>query len=113
MCRNVSDDGDMFKETKLLMYCIRGYHGYVTKTDISYAKQIILPEISQNILLFNFVNISKPKKLFAKPNSFCELGSQFPPLFAALSYPIPISLVLVQWQALQNGRAGVNILCKL
>ena len=47
MCRNVSDDGDMFKETKLLMYSIRGNHGYVTKTDISYAKQIILAEISE------------------------------------------------------------------
>ena len=45
MCRNVSD-GDMFKETNLLMYSIRGYHGYVTKTDISYAKQITLAVIS-------------------------------------------------------------------
>ena len=45
MCKNVSDDGDMLKEKKLLMYSNRGNNGYVTKTDISYAKQLILAEI--------------------------------------------------------------------
>ena len=33
--RNVSDDGDMFKETKLLLYFRIENHGYVTKTDIT------------------------------------------------------------------------------
>ena len=45
MRKNVSDDGDMFKETKLLMYSSRKNHGYVTKTDISYAKQMILQKL--------------------------------------------------------------------
>ena len=49
MGRNVSDDGNMLKETKLLMYSSRGNHGYVTKTDMFYAKQIILVEISEII----------------------------------------------------------------
>ena len=44
---NVSDDGDMFKETKLLLYFRKENHGYVTKTAISYAKQIILAVISE------------------------------------------------------------------
>ena len=39
----------------------------------------------RNFLLFNSVNISKSKKLSAKPNSFWELGSRVPPLFPALS----------------------------
>ena len=47
MCRNVSDDGNLFKEAKLFMHSSRGNHGYVTKIDMTYAKQIIL-EISQN-----------------------------------------------------------------
>jgi len=38
----------------------------------------------RNILRFNFINISKPKKLSARPNSFWELGSRVPPLFPAL-----------------------------
>ena len=38
--RNVSDDGDMFKETKLLLYFKIENHGYFTKTDITLAKQI-------------------------------------------------------------------------
>ena len=45
MHRNVSDEGDMFKETKLLKYSSRENHGYVTKRDIFYAKQLILAEI--------------------------------------------------------------------
>ena len=45
--RNVSDDGDMFKETKLLLYIRIKNHGYVTKTVITYAKQIILAVISE------------------------------------------------------------------
>ena len=44
---NVSDDGDMFKETKLLLYFRIENHGYATKTDITYAKQIILAVISE------------------------------------------------------------------
>ena len=47
MCRNVSDDGDMFKETKLLLYFRIENHGYATKTVITYAKQIILAVISE------------------------------------------------------------------
>ena len=82
--RNVSDDGDMFKETKLLLYFRIENHGYVTKTGIAYVKQIIFAVISETFLLFNFVNTSKPKKLSAKPNSFWELGSRVPPLFPAL-----------------------------
>ena len=35
MRRNVSDDGDMFKETKLLLYFRIENHGDVTKTDIT------------------------------------------------------------------------------
>ena len=35
-------------------------------------------------MLFNFVNVSKPQKLSAKPNCFWELGSRVPPLFPAL-----------------------------
>ena len=42
MRRNVSDDGDMFKETKLLLYFRLEHHGYATKTGITYAKEIIL-----------------------------------------------------------------------
>ena len=45
MCKNVSDDGDMLKEKKLLMYSNRGNNGYVTKTDISYTIQLISAEI--------------------------------------------------------------------
>ena len=84
MRRNVSDDGDMFKETKLLLYFRIENHGCVTKTDITYAKQIIFAVISETFLLFNSVNTSKSKKLSAKPNSFWELGSRVPPLFPAL-----------------------------
>ena len=47
MCKNVSDDGGMLKETKLLISSNRGNNGYVTKTDISYAKQIMLADISE------------------------------------------------------------------
>ena len=47
MRRNVSDDGDIFKETKLLLYFRIENHGYATKTDITYAKQIILAVISE------------------------------------------------------------------
>ena len=32
---NVSDDGDKFKKTKLLLYIRIENHGYVTKTDIT------------------------------------------------------------------------------
>ena len=39
--RNVTDDVDVLKETKLLMYSIRENHGYVAKTDMLYAKQLI------------------------------------------------------------------------
>ena len=35
MRRNVSDDEDMFKETKLLLYFRIENHGFVTKTDIT------------------------------------------------------------------------------
>ena len=84
MRRNVSDDGDMFKETKLLLYFRIVNHGYATKTDITYAKQIIFAVISETFLLFNSVNTSKSKKLSGKPNSFWELGSRVPPLFPAL-----------------------------
>ena len=41
MHQNVSDDGDVFKETNFLMYSSRGNHEYVKKTDMSKAKQII------------------------------------------------------------------------
>ena len=75
----------MFKETKLLLYFRIENHGYVTKTNITYAKQIIFAVISETFLLFNSVNTSKSKKLSAKPNSFWELGSRVPPLFPALS----------------------------
>ena len=49
MRRNVSNDRDMFKETKLLMYSSRRNHGYVSKTDMFYAKQRILAEISETL----------------------------------------------------------------
>ena len=35
MHRNVSDEGDMFKETKLLSYFRIENHGYATKNDIT------------------------------------------------------------------------------
>ena len=44
LCRNVSDDGYVFKETKLLMYSIRGNHWNFAKTDMFYAKQLIFAE---------------------------------------------------------------------
>ena len=72
MRRNVSDDGDVFKETKLIMYSMRENHGYVAKTDMLYAKQLILGKF----LLFTFVNISKPQKLSARPNCFWELSQK-------------------------------------
>ena len=37
--RNVSDDGDTFKETKLLLYFRIENHGYATKTGITYANR--------------------------------------------------------------------------
>ena len=84
----------MFKETKLLLYFRIENHGYVTKTDITYAKQIIFAVISETFLLFNSVNTSKSKKLSAKPNSFWELGSRVPPLFPAL--PCGVGLIISQ-----------------
>ena len=74
----------MFKETKLLLYFRIENHGYVTKNDITYTKQIIFAVISETFFLFNSVNTSKSKKLSATPNSFWELGSRVPPLFPAL-----------------------------
>ena len=44
---NVSDDGDMFKGTKLLLYFRIENHEYATKTDRTYAKQIIFAAISE------------------------------------------------------------------
>ena len=77
MRRKVSEDVNMFKETKLFMYSSRGNHGHVTKKN-NYTKNF------RNILLFNLVDTSKPKKLSARSNPFWELGSRVPPLFPAL-----------------------------
>ena len=63
MYRNVSDDGDMFKETKLLLYFRIENHGYVTKTVITYAKQIILAEISETFCC-STLQISQNQKNF-------------------------------------------------
>ena len=52
--RNVSDDGYVFTETKLLMYFSRGNHGYFPKTDMFYAKLLFFAETE--FLLFSFVN---------------------------------------------------------
>ena len=62
------------KNVILLMFSSRGNNGYVTKTDVLY-KTINFCRNLQNILLFNFVNTSKPQKLSARPNYFWELGS--------------------------------------
>ena len=69
MRRKVSDDVNMFEETKLFMYSSRGNHGYVTKTN-NYTRNL------RNILLFNLVDTSKPKKTFCEIKSF--LGTRFP-----------------------------------
>ena len=50
MHRSVSGDGDMFKETKLLMYSHSGKYGFITKTVMSYAKQRVLAWISETHL---------------------------------------------------------------
>ena len=50
MHRSVSGDGDMFKETKLLMYSHSGIYGFITKTVMSYAKQRVLALISETHL---------------------------------------------------------------
>ena len=50
LCSNFSDDGEWLKETKMLMYTNRENHGsqgYVTKTDMFYAKKDIFAEISE------------------------------------------------------------------
>ena len=52
-----------FKETKLLMHSSRENHGYVTKMDILYAKQIILADISQTVCCSTFL-ISQSHKNF-------------------------------------------------
>ena len=70
MRRNVSDDWDMLKETKLLMYSIRGNHGYVTETNIFSEKTNNFDRIFRKILLFNFLNISIPKKTFSETKFF-------------------------------------------
>ena len=75
MCRNVSDDGDIFKETKLLMYSRRRNHGYATKTDISYAKQIILLKF-QKLFALQLCKYLKGKKTFCGTKFF--LGARFP-----------------------------------
>ena len=76
MRRNDFDNWDMFKETKLLMHSSRGNHGYVTKTDMFYVKQIILAEISET-LCCSTLNLSQNQK-----KTFCEtklfLGTSFP-----------------------------------
>ena len=81
MRRNVSDDGNMFKETKLLLYFRIENHGYVTKTVITYAKQIILAVISEIFAVQLCKYLKNKKKLSVKPNS-C---SRVPPLFPALT----------------------------
>ena len=43
--QNVSDDGSVFKETKLLIYYIRGNYGIFTKMAFFYAKQLFFAEI--------------------------------------------------------------------
>ena len=67
--KNVWLCAEMFKETKLFMYSSRGNHGYVTKTN-KYTRNL------RNILLFNLVDTSKPKKTFCEIKSF--LGTRFP-----------------------------------
>ena len=63
MGRNISDDGDMFKETKLLMYSSRGNHGSGTKTDMFYATQLILSEVSETFCCSSLL-ISQSHKNF-------------------------------------------------
>ena len=48
MRRNISDDGDMFKETKFLMYSSRGNDGYVKKPDMLYAKLLVLKKFHKH-----------------------------------------------------------------
>ena len=80
MHRNISDNGKLFKETKLLMY----FMGMLQILICSLQKKHNSCINFKNILLFNFVNLSKPQKVSAKPNCFWELGSRVPPLFPAL-----------------------------
>ena len=80
MRRNVSDDGDVFKEIKLLMHSSRGKHGYVTVTNMSYAKQIILAKFQNHFVVQLFKYPKTKKNFLTDTNSFWELGSQFPAL---------------------------------
>ena len=47
MRRNITDDWNIFKETKLLMYSNRENHGYVLTSDMFYANHMIFAEISE------------------------------------------------------------------
>ena len=63
MRRNVSDEGNMLKKPDLFMYSSRGNHGYVSKTDMFYAKQRILTEISETFCRLTLL-ISQSHKSF-------------------------------------------------
>ena len=77
MRRNVSDEGELIKETKSLVHLMG-------MSQIMMCKKHSFSRYLKNILLFNFVNIPNPQKLSAKSICFWELGSRVPPQFPAL-----------------------------
>ena len=82
MQKNVSNNGNMFKEIIIVFQKRKSWVCH--KNCYNLCKTNNFGSNFRNFLLFNSVNISKSKKLSAKPNSFWELGSRVPPLFPAL-----------------------------
>ena len=66
------------------MYSSRGNNGYITNTDMFYAKQLIFAKILEAFCFLTMVISQNQKKILQSPNSFWALGSQIPPLFPAL-----------------------------
>ena len=72
------------QKNKIVMYSMRENHGNFARNWYVQCKITNLCRNFRNISLFSSVNISNPQKLSARSDYFSELGSQVPPLFAAL-----------------------------
>ena len=103
MRRSVSDDGDMFKETKLLMYSSRRNHGYVRKTDIFYAKQMIL----QKLFAVQLCKYLKGKKTFCGTKFF--LGTRFPSSTTISSSELSTHYMRLLTQPVRGGNSSSQL----